>query len=257
MGNLYAGMLSVTPGDAHLIVGSPLEITVVAAPTLDSQPFVRFAPPGRVRSETVERMSLVETRADGSRVFRHLVPSITESFQYRVVSGFAVTRHYQVRSIDRPEVTSLHLHMAFPAYTGRQDVLLTNSLHNLSAPAGTRLTWTAQYNRPPMQGELRFNNLPVPGVAVPGGGQWSTTLTDGGERTWAVLLKDAYGHTNYPVFHTVRIRRDAPPQVTIASPRRAASSCPASPASRSNASWSTISASSRRPSSGRSTTRRR
>ncbi|NLE40809.1 MAG: hypothetical protein GX615_03130, partial [Lentisphaerae bacterium] len=218
VGNLYAGMLGVTPGDAHLIVGSPLEITAIAASALDSQPFVRFAPPGRVRNETVERMSLVETRADGSRVFRHLVPSITESFQYRVVSGFAVTRHYQVRSINRPDVTSLHLQMAFPAYTGRQDVLLTNSLHNLSAPAGTRLTWTAQYNRPPMQGELRFNNLPVPGVAVPGGGQWSTTLTDGGERTWAVLLKDTYGHTNHPVLHTLRIHRDAPPQVTIVLP---------------------------------------
>ena len=33
VGNLYSGMLVVTPGDAHLIGGSPLEITVVAAPT--------------------------------------------------------------------------------------------------------------------------------------------------------------------------------------------------------------------------------
>lgn len=216
--NLYGGMLTVTPGDTHVIIGSPLDITVIAAPELDGQPFIRFAPPGRIRNETVERMSLVDTRADGSRVFRHLIPAINASFQYRVVSGFAVTRPYQIQATDRPDVTSIHLQMAFPAYTGRQDILLTHSLHNLSAIAGTRLTWTAQYNRSPMQGELRFGERPVTGTAIPGGDLWSTTLTGDGERTWTVLLKDAYGHTNHPVRHTLRIRRDAAPQVAIVSP---------------------------------------
>ncbi len=218
VGNLYAGMLNVAPGDAHVISGSPFEVTVVAAPTLDSQPFIRFAPFGRIKHETSERMSLVETRPDNSRIFRHLVPSVTESFQYRVMSGFAITRHYQVRSLNCPDVNSLQLQMAFPVYTGQQDVLLTNSLHNLSAIAGTRLIWTATYNRKPMQGELRFNNIPLPGTEISGGGQWATTLTDSGERTWAILLKDAYGYTNNPILHTLRTRRDAPPQVTIASP---------------------------------------
>ena len=93
--NFFAGMLVVSPGNAHVIGGSPLEITAITAPTLDSQPFIRFAPPGRVRAETVERMTLVETRPDGSHVYRHLVPTVSTSFQYRVIAGFAVTRHYR------------------------------------------------------------------------------------------------------------------------------------------------------------------
>jgi hypothetical protein len=103
--------LTVEPGEATVLRGSPFLIRVKAEGHIPEKLLLEIRPDGR---EVVR----VEMKAEGDGRFVYRIPSAQDSFRYQVYNGRTTSPAHQVRVVDPPEVAKVMLTLIPPDYTG-------------------------------------------------------------------------------------------------------------------------------------------
>jgi hypothetical protein len=217
IGNMYAGMLKVTPGDQVVLKGDPLNIQV----NID-RPRVRRAELRMQHGEAdpvIERMTRSDESDTEQSVFAVYFPTVTESFTYRVRSMKAETGEYTVTVVEPPAIEGLTVTWDFPSYTGLADITRTNRGEHITAPVGTHLTFKARYNKKVKFSTMMVENKMVgEGIVGQQAGEWQVVVKPQMDAPWKIPLEDQYGHTNRQEERMITAVADRVPEITIQKP---------------------------------------
>ncbi|MBQ9430479.1 MAG: hypothetical protein IJU44_02900 [Kiritimatiellae bacterium] len=212
---LDARLLTVSPGDAVLLTGSPVTISVRSPKRLRHRAEVRFSFDDGSRQ--VERMAMTD---DSSAELA--LPALNRSFSYRIACGHALTAPHRLEAVDPPSVTDVAVECAFPAYTGLDATqLVSRASMGLEIPAGTRLTVNAGFNRS-CEKSLLINRLripPVQGGTPDTNAVWRFTASTNRNGRWDFALRDSHGFTNVVQWSDFTVLPDAPPMITLHRPK--------------------------------------
>ena len=217
--NIYASSLTVTPGDAVLLAGSPFTVSLAVEGGFPSKAYMRTRYEGE--GETVERM--LKTSPDGVErsLYEFAYPSVSRSFVYRVNCGNALTRGYQVTVVPEPAYSDRVIELAHPAYTGRPADVYTNTA-DIVGLAGSSVRVTVKPSRADLKGVAVLpNGARADGEWEDGRMVFSFGLSEGGDGPWGIALSDGYGFSNRFETATVSVVKDTPPEITITDPTAA------------------------------------
>jgi len=218
IGNAYADTLVVDPGDMRVAKGEPVTIQVsVKHKRLKRAEIRRQMPDG---TESVERMALIAEEPDGTKRFSLTFPAVEEGFDYRVRAGAALSRYFDITTVDPPTVTNLAVKYDFPEYTGLPDAGGVTETGEIRAVAHTRVTVTATLNKPAWSAKLVVNETPSAAEPVIAENQatWEFELTSGMRGSWHLDLADEEGFKNQPSSYPIEVLPDKAPVVQIVSP---------------------------------------
>jgi hypothetical protein len=218
IGNAYADTLVVDPGDVRVAKGEPVTIQVsVKHKRLKRAEIRRQMPDG---TESVERMALIAEEPDGTKRFSLTFPAVEEGFDYRVRAGAALSRFFDVTTVDPPTVTNLAVKYDFPEYTGLPDAGGETETGEIRAVAHTRVTVTATLNKPAWSAKLVVNETPSAAEPVIAENQatWEFELTPGMRGSWHLDLADEEGFKNQPSSYPIEVLPDKAPVVQVVSP---------------------------------------
>ncbi len=156
MNNLKAREYQVIPGDTAKVVGESLTI-ILRAPKSDSsraELLIERAGQG----QTQERMLKDFASKDEIPTYKLTIPSLRETFTYRIRIGNALTKRYTITVLPRPAIESLTLTITPPSYTELPSTQIVTKVEvPISIPVGTHTHIAAAYNRP-MTSKLVFSS---------------------------------------------------------------------------------------------------
>jgi len=203
----------VRPGDAQLVRGDSLRVTIQATGTVPETATLLLRPP---EAESPRRVAL---QADSMGTYRHTVPNVRRPLRYRVAASPVRTEWYTVEVAQRPVVRRLQLRVSPPAYTDRPDRELAPNVGAVTALPGTKVTVSAALGRAPVtDATLDFENGPGRSLTVTNDsatGRFRLRRED----TYALRLESADGIPNRdPIRYEVDLQTDARPSVTFLGP---------------------------------------
>ena len=206
--------LEVEPGDARVVTGEPLEIRARLGGTFGAP--ARSLPAVTVlRADGSTEVLVMRARDDGYRVE---IPSVTDSFTYRVSAATLRSEEYGVTALVPPSVERVDVTYRYPAFTGlapRVDV----DGGDIYAPEGTAVTVTVVADEPVSNGELRMASGDVLELRPAGARRWSASFEVQADDTYRVALVDGDGLASPgDVDYFVRTVFDRPPLVEILRP---------------------------------------
>lgn len=130
--------LTVTPGDAELIIGESLTVSVgIAGETPEEAPLIERLVDGEMRSR------FVNLSADSAGQLAHTWTNIRYPFRYRVTSSLVTTPWYDVTLVERPLIQQMNVRLNYPAYSRIPTQVLDANLGDIAALEGTRVQVTA------------------------------------------------------------------------------------------------------------------
>jgi len=209
--------LSVAPGDAHLVRGDSLQLTVRATGTPPSTVTLQMRDGP---SDAIERFSL---QADSASTFRHDLSTVRESFQYRIDAPPLRTEWYDVTVTNRPLVRELQVTVSPPSYTGLPSRELDPNVGDVTGLPGSRVTVEAAVGGPPVKAaRLKFDDGTTRPIDV-SDGTARGTFSLRREGTYYVRLESSDGITNRdPIQYQVSLQPDARPSVSFLQPQSTA-----------------------------------
>ena len=218
--NLQARDLHVSPGNVVILEGDRLQVEVeVPNRAVRSASFRCVQPDG---SEAVADMVLLYSGSDPTPRFAFTCPPATQTFQYRVHAGDALTSFYTASVEKRPAIEQLEVRYESPKYAHREPLTESPAEGDLRALQGTVITLTAHTNKPMAAAELLINGQPAAAkaeLAAKGEGApaalFRFTLTPEVVGRWALQLTDQHGFKSYSAEHAIEIVPDAPPTITV------------------------------------------
>ena len=178
----YAATLEVEPGDTRVITGETLHVRAKLTET--------FGVPARTLPVLIMvngggAKQVVEMRQERG-VYHVEIPSVDESFTYRVRAATVVSDDFTVTALSVPHVERIDVTYRYPAFTGLEPRVETDS-GDIYAPAGTEVALMVHADKPVRAGAIRLES----------GG--SLELRRVGDRRLAVSFEvrhdDSYGVT--------------------------------------------------------------
>ena len=209
--------LSVQPGDAQLVKGDSLQITVRA--TGATPPAVTLA----LRSGNETGTETVTVRADRPGVYTHVVSGVRQTTEYRVEAQPVRTRWYRAEVLPRPLVRSLQVTLDPPAYTGLPERTLDANVGDVTGLPGTSVEVSTRLGGPAVDSAaLAFEDGSVVPMRTSGAmATASFRLSD--EGSYRVQLRSTDGVPNRdPIRYQLSLRADARPSVAFLSPEQSA-----------------------------------
>ena len=213
---LQASVLDIKPGDVMILAQSPLRFEVKAPERHGLRAEIHFQKSGG--RKTIERMKRLSAQGAETVVFELDIPSVDESFEYRVKYGNGYTRPYTVSVMTVPRIVQTRVAYAYPAYTGLLATQQVGEAQDIVAVAGTRVRIETAFDRS-CSASLRINALTLPSAAAAAtNAVWLQTLSTNRTGRWSLAIRDAYGFTNRPVWSAFTAVPDRPPEVALAAP---------------------------------------
>ncbi len=218
IGNAYADTLVVDPGDLRVAKGEPVTIRVsVKHKRLKRAELRRLMPDGK---DSVERMNLIAEDPDGTKHFSITFPAVEADFDYRIRAGAALSKYFDVTTVEPPAVEELVIRYDYPEYTGLPDAEAIGTSGEIRAVAHTKVSISAKLNKSAWDAKLVFNDTASAAEAVIEGAQvsWQVELIPGLRGSWHLALKDEEGFINQPVSYPVEVLPDKAPILEIVAP---------------------------------------
>ena len=205
--------LSLVPGDARLVRGDSLQITVHATGTAPESLELQM------RDSTGEAIDRIQLQPDSAGTFRHTLPSVRQSFRYRAHAAPVYTDWHRATVINRPLVRQIQLTVTPPNYTDLPSRKLDPNVGDVTALPGSQVSVSATLGGPPVEAaRLAFNDgrtrpLSTNGTSAEG------TFTLQREGTYALRLESSAGTTNRdPIQYRTSLQADARPSVSFLQP---------------------------------------
>jgi len=222
IGNAYSNTLIVDPGDMRIPIGQSVTIKMSIKNKNIRRVTLRRSS-DEADSESVERMTLLDSQEDGTQTFEVNFPSVAESFRYRINAGSAVSRYFTIEAVPLPEVENLTIRYDYPPYTGLEAEEIESKNGDINAVEHTEVTVLAHLNKPVTQATLSINeNLtPVEATLDPENHQasWKFPLNPGMTGIWNLKLADENDFENIPATYAVHAIPDRAPTIVINAPQ--------------------------------------
>jgi len=201
--------LTVEPGEATVLRGSPFLIRARAEGHLPETLLLEIRPEGR---EAVK----VEMKVEGNGRFSHRIPSAQFSFRYQVYNGLATSPPYPVRVVDPPEVEKIKLTLIPPDYTGLAKEEKEGG--HIEALKGTLVNLEVRVSKAVRDGKIVVDSknqvpLEIQGSRLKG----NLLIFNAG--TYFIEVRDELGFENpNPARYPIRLIPDKYPEAEILTP---------------------------------------
>lgn len=166
-------IIEVQPGDVTLIMGQPLEVTVIAKSTDPSA-----LPAGRLIFDAEKKaVELVGSAAsEGKLRYSYRVEHVDASMKYRVEVGGTQSQWFNVNLVKQVKLVQLGLTITPPIYTrqGQQKIVLKPEeigKNPITAPQGSKVELTVNVDVPVRSGMMQVNDAAPAGMAGSEGGR--------------------------------------------------------------------------------------
>ena len=221
LGNAYAGLIEVEPGDAILMKGEKFSVHM----SIDKED-VRRAELRIDRGNVeplIERMTRSDGERDGETQFVIQMSNVTNSFVYRVRSLKAESPDYQVTVVDRPEITRIDVSYDYPAYTGLEDKYTEDVNGIIIGPVHSNIRILTRFNTKPVSASLFVGTTEFKPVAMREtetgvAAEWDVALSEGLDDVWHVKIEDEHGFVNLDTTYPIKALPDRAPEITILAP---------------------------------------
>jgi hypothetical protein len=204
---------AVAPGDARLVKGDSLRITVRTSGAVPESAALLLR---NRNDETPQRIAL---EADTTGTFRHTVPNVRRPLRYRIAASPVRTEWFTVEVAQRPFLRRLQLRVTPPAYTGRPPRTLAPNVGDVTALPGAEVRLSASLGGAPVSdASVEFEEGPsVPLTVTEDDATGRFVLRR--EGTYVLRLKSENGIPNRdPIRYEVSLQADARPSVTFLQP---------------------------------------
>ena len=208
--------LHVEPGDARVPVGAALRLS---AQLDDAAGVPPRTPPAVVLTGPDGRPETREMTIGPGGAYQLDIPSVADSFTYRVRAAALVAGPYEVTALHAPRVERIDVAYRYPPTTALPPRMEVDG-GDVLAPPGTRVTVTARLSKPVEQAALlraaggRTTLVPA-GDPAALAGTFEVTADD----TYRIEVVDADGLRNPDgADYFIRVRHDQPPAVQIVRP---------------------------------------
>lgn len=219
LNNLAARSYAVSPGDIVIVQGETVTFSLTAPGESGSRAELCIERKGEPLS--IERMTKRFDLSDGEPVFEVQIPSVNESFDYRMRIGRALTRRFRVEAVPPPAFNEVACTLEPPSYTGLLPTQYVGAVEMaISAPVGTRAKVKASLNRE-MDSLLLFDNGRTisPGNNQPEDiAEFRWMITTNKATSWTISLTDSRGFTNLLTWADYEAIPDYPPDVRLTYP---------------------------------------
>jgi hypothetical protein len=202
----------VLPGDREAVKGET--IVLRAKTTLAHQPAISFL----VREETQSAFDAVKSGHDSLGNATYTIPSIrTSTVYYAEAEGYR-SRQFTINVLDRPFIRNMRLKLSFPSYSGLPTRYLEDNSGDVTALAGTTVTYDLTLNKDVSEARLVMSDSHDLRLTV--NGRYATgSLRVMRDRSYHIALQDAAGVANInPINYSIKIVPDAAPTVLIEEP---------------------------------------
>lgn len=221
IGNVYAGQLTITPGQTVIPTDQSLRIEA----TIDRANVNAATVHVRDTQGHITRMDMARLadQAEGESRFALTLPPSEVDYAYRVHIGRAVSRFYSVNVVQRPLIQQLTVTTEPPAYTGLSPKTQTDDVGRIEGPTGSRVTVEATVPSQLAKAALQVNGQPVADAAVRFDQAstictWQFTLDETTNGQWSAALADEHGFTNDPQAYPILTIADRAPSIRIDQP---------------------------------------
>lgn len=219
LNNLAARSYAVSPRDIVIVQGETVTFSLTAPGESGSRAELCIERKGEPLS--IERMTKRFDLSDGEPVFEVQIPSVNESFDYRMRIGRALTRRFRVEAVPPPAFNEVACTLEPPSYTGLLPTQYVGAVEMaISAPVGTRANVKASLNRE-MDSLLLFDNGRTisPGNNQPKDiAEFRWMITTNKATSWTISLTDSRGFTNLLTWADYEAIPDYPPDVRLTYP---------------------------------------
>ena len=206
--------ISVSPGDAQLIIGNDLSVHVALTGNAPAEsPLIETLIDGEMRSR------FVNLTADDEGQLSHTWTNIRYPFRYRVSTPLVTTPWYEVRLVERPLVQQMNLRLDYPSYSRIPDQILDANVGDIAALEGTRIQLTASLSGAPADSAVilfesgRKVALDMDGRTATG--QFSVR----GDDAYRIELVSPEGIRNLdPITYRIKSIADGTPSASLLSP---------------------------------------
>lgn len=207
--------LSVTPGDARVVLGDPITLRA-AIDGPQGRALRRLSPVLVVTAGGAQREVPMAADGDG---FAFAFESVDRTFDYRIRLGSAQSEAYTVSALSRPRVTRIDAHYEYPRFTAlppRDE----EDAGDLYAPKGTRVRLTVHTDKPLAAGSLKLGTASEPQpMQVTGDTRLVADLELKTHDSYRLRLSDRDGlDADDGTEYFIRLVDDRPPDVRIARP---------------------------------------
>lgn len=210
-----AQILGVTPGNGHVLRGTPAVLTLQVQGKRGQPVSVEV----KAADDKAHVVKLGELRGDGTQEFVHRVPSVSADIAYRFVAGDAESEKYVIKALPPLAFKSIQYSVRAPAYTKRAAQNGDALKRAPQVAQGAEVQLKIQANR-----ALAGATLALGGEAVvasrTGKGDaavWTVSATVTSAAPWRLAAKDEFGfgaEQDVPSQYLA----DMPPAVNVIAP---------------------------------------
>lgn len=217
-------IVSVTPGDADVILGGSLQITAtIENPEATPHQAVLF-----MTAEGGEEASFPMAADATHTKYRFTVPTVVGPMVYRLEIGDSQTRLYEVTVGEKPTIERIDVTYHYPTYLDWPAKTRTQGHADLEAPEYTTAELRVHPSVPITSGSLRLRSQELVGrVEAEGRLLVFESLALREDTTFTISMFSVLGHTDPdPRVNRIRVFKDMPPTVSLLKPARQSRAAP-------------------------------
>ncbi len=207
----------VYPGNQEIVKGTNLEVSVLVHSS-----FAEPVPPNRMqlfsRLQGQARFEEAALRPDSAGMFRALLQAIRANTEYYVQLEDVHSDLFRLTVTDRPVLKSVQVRLDYPPYTKLPPRVQDEFVGDVTALAGTRVSFHGVASKTVSRGRIVFGN----GASLPltvRGQQFDAAFSLKTETTYSVEIRDADGLTNLnAVKYQLKVIPDDVPTIAITQP---------------------------------------
>ena len=205
--------IHVLTGDVRVIRGSAISVEAITSGARPDSVEMVFKP-ARSGEAAEAPQAVAMDQAETGR-YAAVLPEVTESLDYRVVTGPFQSPWYSITAVERPTVTALKVTLYPPHYTGLPDQTFTGG--NLRGVKGSTLSFSATTNNGMAQAVIALDDgREVPLKITGDTAQGSVVLFR--SQGYRIRLGDAFGFENLPIPYEMVAVPDGFPLVELLKP---------------------------------------
>ncbi len=205
--------IHVLTGDVRLIRGSAISVEAVTSGARPDSVEMVFKP-ARSGEAAEAPQAVAMDQAETGR-YAAVLPEVTESLDYRVVTGPFQSPWYSITAVERPSVAALKVTLYPPHYTGLPDQTFTGG--NVRGVKGSTLSFSATTNNSMAEAVIALDDgREVPLKITGDTAQGSVVLFR--SQGYRIRLGDAFGFENLPIPYEMVAVPDGFPLVELLKP---------------------------------------
>ena len=205
--------IHVVTGDVRVIRGSAISVEAITSGARPDSVELVFKP-ARSGEAAEAPQAVAMDQAETGR-YAAVLPEVTESLDYRVVTGPFQSPWYSITAVERPTVTALKVTLYPPHYTGLPDQTFTGG--NVRGVKGSTLSFSATTNNGMAQAVIALDDgREVPLKITGDTAQGSVVLFR--SQGYRIRLGDAFGFENLPIPYEMVAVPDGFPLVELLKP---------------------------------------